>query len=79
MQCSFEVRIRGIGVKLGEFGDGKCDIGSREDREVIEGAGKFLVHFEVAECIVLCCQFELCASFEGSRCRFGVRHVVFGK
>ena len=68
-----------IGVKLGEFGDGKRDIGSRKDREVIEGARKFLVHLDIAECIVLRCRFEFRAFFEGSRCGLGVRHVVFGK
>ena len=73
------MRIRRIGVKLGEFGDGKCDIGSCEDREVIERAGEFLIHLEVAERIILRCRMEFCAFFEGSRCRFGVRHVVFGK
>ena len=38
MKRSFEVRSREIGVKLGEFGDGKRDIASREDGEVIERA-----------------------------------------
>ena len=68
-----------IGVKLGEFGDGKRDIGSREDGEMIERAGEFLILLEVAECIILGCQLEFCALFERSRCRFGVRHVVFSK
>ena len=79
MWCGFEVRFRGIGVKLGEFGDGKRDIGSCVDREVIERTSKFLVEFEVAEHIRLGRRHELGAFFEGSRRRFGVRHVVFGK
>jgi len=68
-----KAHIRGIGVKLGEFGDSKCDIGSCEDREVIERA------HEAAGRIILVRRFELGAFFEGSRRRFGVRHVVFGK
>ena len=73
------MRSRRIGVKLGEFGDGKRDVGSREDSEMIKRACEFLIHLEVAECIIGSGRFEFRALFEGSRCRFGVRHVVFDK
>ena len=46
------MRSHGIGVRLGEFGYGKSDIGSCEDSEMIERAREFLVHLEVAECII---------------------------
>ena len=58
------MRFRGIGVKLGEFGGGKRDIGSCVDREVIERARKFLVRFEVAERIIGSGRFEFRALFE---------------
>jgi len=60
------VCLRGIGVKLGEFGDGERDIGSCVDREMIERASKFLVEFEVSEHIILGRGCELGAFLEGS-------------
>ena len=73
------MRIHGIGIELGEFGYGKLDIGSCEDIEVIERARKSLVHFEIAEFVIFGGRFEFRALFERSRCKFGVRHIVFDK
>jgi len=67
MQRGFEVCRRGVGVKLGEFGYGKSDIGSCKDSEMIERACEVLVHLEVAECIIGSGRFEFRALFEGSR------------
>ena len=65
MQCGFVVCSHRIGVKLGEFGYGKSDIGLCEDCEMIERACEFLIHFDIAEYIIGCGRHEFRAFSKG--------------